>query len=88
MFSNKSIECDQSTECEEDALDKWFLVLQTALENDYEQFDPQSAVRDDILVWGGCYVYRAWNSGASAFTNLSKPEFCFEKLGFFSFFLL
>lgn len=26
--------------------------------------------RDDILVWGACYVYRARNSGASAFRNL------------------
>ena len=49
MVSNKSIECDQSTECEEDALDKWFLVLQPALENDYEQCEPQSAVVEMIF---------------------------------------
>ena len=49
MVSNKSIECDQSTESEEDALDKWFLVLQPALENDYEQCEPQSAVVEMIF---------------------------------------
>lgn len=49
MVSNKSIECDQSTESEEDALDKWFLVLQPALDNDYEQCEPQSAVVEMIF---------------------------------------